>query len=99
MKRDAKRISKLDKLIHEPARLSIVAVLTGCERADFTYLLNATGLTRGNLSRHLSKLEEAGYIKAKKVFIGKIPNSSYSLTKTGKKSFRAYRKMMRDITK
>jgi len=58
----ASTLSAIDRLVHEPARLSILAVLNVVDRADFTFLLRQTGLTRGNLSSHLSKLEEASYV-------------------------------------
>jgi len=83
-------IAQLDKLIHEPARLAIMAVLFACDAADFTYLLNATGLTKGNLSSHLSKLEEAGYVEIEKRFLGKVPNTLCRLTPTGRKAFTEY---------
>ena len=59
-------LSTVDRLIHEPARLMIMTILNAVDEADFLYLLNETGLTRGNLSTHLSKLEDAGYIKIEK---------------------------------
>ena len=63
--------TKFDPLIHQSSRLSIVAVLAGCESADFTYLLQATGLTKGTLSKHLTKLRDAGYVEIEKGFKGK----------------------------
>lgn len=84
--------TKFDPLIHQPSRLAILAVLVGAESADFTYLLKATGLTRGTLSKHLSKLQEAGYIKIEKSFKDNYPNTSASLTRTGRKAFREYRR-------
>ena len=63
-------IAHFDRLIHEPARLAIMAVLSACESADFAYLLNATGVSKGNLSAHLSKLEEGGYVAIVKTFKG-----------------------------
>lgn len=83
-------ITQLDKLIHEPARLAIMAVLHACEEADFTYLLNATGLTKGNLSSHLVKLEEAGYVAIEKRFVGKRPNTLCRLTPAGREAFQEY---------
>lgn len=83
-------IAQLDKLIHEPARLAIIAVLSASASADFTYLLNATGLTKGNLASHLAKLEEAGYITVDKRFLGKTPNTVYRLTSAGRKVFAQY---------
>jgi len=88
---EIKDIVSLDRLIHEPARLAIMAVLSACKRADFTYLLNATGLGKGNLSSHLSKLK-AGYITITKTFKGKYPNTSCALTSRGRKAFNVYRK-------
>jgi DNA-binding transcriptional ArsR family regulator len=87
---EIKNIAKLDRLIHEPARLAIVAVLSACDSADFTYLLNATGLTKGNLSAQLSKLEEGGYVRIAKSFKGKYPHTDCSLTKEGRGALKAY---------
>lgn len=84
--------TQFDRLIHQPSRLAIMAVLAGCESADFTYLLNATSLTKGTLSAHLSKLEEAGYVAITKSFKGKYPHTSAALTSKGRKAFKAYRK-------
>ena len=87
---EIKAISNLDRLIHEPARLAIVAVLSACESADFKFLLNETGLSKGNLSAQLSKLEEAGYVAITKSFKGKYPHTECALTKDGKRAFKAY---------
>jgi DNA-binding transcriptional ArsR family regulator len=92
MSDEIKDIANFDRLIHEPARLAIMAVLSACESADFAYLLNATGLSKGNLSAHLSKLEESGYVVITKAFKGKYPNTICTLTTTGRKAFIAYRK-------
>lgn len=81
---------KFDKIIHEPARLRIMMILTGIEQADFNFLLTALGLTRGNLSRHMEKLESAAYLKIKKSFKGKMPNTSYQLTQKGSKALAQY---------
>jgi DNA-binding transcriptional ArsR family regulator len=89
---EIKNISSFDRLIHEPSRLAILAVLSACESADFTYLLTATDLSKGNLSSHLSKLEKAGYVAITKSFKGKYPNTSCALTVEGRKAFNAYRK-------
>jgi DNA-binding MarR family transcriptional regulator len=86
-----KNITQVDRLIHEPSRLAIIAVLSACESADFNYLLNATDLTKGNLSSHLKKLDEADYIKIKKGFKGNYPYRTYSLTKEGRKRFGEYK--------
>ena len=80
----------LDRVVHEPARLAILAVLSGAEEVDFAFLQVATGLTKGNLSRQASKLEEAGYIAIRKYFKGKIPATGYRITPTGREAFAGY---------
>jgi len=92
---DIQRLVDIDRLIHEPARLVIVAVLYAAESADFTFLLRHTGLTKGNLSAHLSRLEEAGYVKIEKTFRGKVPQTICSLTKAGRVAFQEYRQQLR----
>lgn len=94
-----REIADLDRLIHEPARLSIMALLYGVEEADFLYLLKTTGLSKGNLSAHISKLEEAGYVDIKKRFIGKKPNTLYRLTAKGRRGFEKYLKVVKKFTK
>lgn len=91
------RLSNLDRVIHEPARLTIVALLSSVASADFLFLLKESGLTKGNLSVHLSRLEEAGYIQVEKTFRGKIPHTEYKLTSKGKSAFDGYRKSLGSI--
>ena len=67
---------KFDKIVHEPARLRIMMILSGIEEADFNFLVATLSLTRGNLSRHMEKLESAAYLKVIKSFKGKLPNTS-----------------------
>lgn len=81
----------IDKIVHEPGRLMILLHLYIVEKADFIYLMKQTGLSKGNLSSHLSKLEEAGYIEIKKEFIEKIPCTFSSLTEMGRKAFTDYK--------
>ena len=81
---------EFDKVIHEPARLRIMMILAGLEQADFNFLLKTLSLTRGNMSRHVEKLESAGYLKVKKSFKGKVPNTSYQLTQKGSKALAQY---------
>jgi DNA-binding transcriptional ArsR family regulator len=88
---EIKEIANFDRLIHEPARLAIMAVLSACESADFTFLLKTTGLSKGNLSAHLKKLENGGYISITKSYKGSYPNTSCALTKPGRRAFDAYR--------
>ncbi len=91
---DFKQMLKTDRLIHEPARLIIMALLYGVANADFTFLLRETGLTRGNLSFHLSKLEEGGYVAIEKTFKGKRPYTLCHLTENGRSAFNAYRQQL-----
>jgi DNA-binding MarR family transcriptional regulator len=77
------KIAELDKVVHEPARMAILTALSACQRADFIYLQNLTGLTKGNLSSHLSKLEEAELVRAEKTFEGKKPVTYLQLTERG----------------
>jgi DNA-binding HxlR family transcriptional regulator len=90
-------ISGLDRVIHEPARLTIVALLSSVTSADFLFLLKESGLTKGNLSVHLSRLDEAGYVQMEKTFRGKIPHTEYKLTSKGKSAFDQYRKSLGSI--
>ena len=87
----------IDRLVHEPARLVILTILNVVEKADFLYLLRETGLTRGNLSSHLSKLEEAGYIQIEKTYKGKVPQTLVSMTEQGRTAFLAYRTKLNDL--
>ena len=94
---DLQPLNDIDKLIHEPARLLIMANLYVVESADFTFLMAQTGLTWGNLSSHMTKLEEAGYIEVEKTFKGKRPNTMLKLTEAGRAAFRHYRDSMRQV--
>jgi DNA-binding MarR family transcriptional regulator len=84
----------LDRLVHEPARLMILAHLFVTESADFVFLANQTGLTLGNLSSHVTKLEEAGFVEVEKTFRGKRPNTQLRLTVPGRAAFAGYRERM-----
>lgn len=94
---DLQPIAEINRLIHEPARFMIMAYLYVVESADFLFLMRQTGLTRGNLSSHLSKLEAADYVAIKKEFVDKIPRTLLSLTAKGRKAFRAYRQRMKQV--
>jgi DNA-binding transcriptional ArsR family regulator len=94
---DLRSVTELDRLIHEPARLLIVTILSTVASADFLFLQRETGLTKGNLSAHLSKLEEAGYVKIEKTFKGKLPLTVCSLTPPGQKALTQYRRQMHDF--
>lgn len=88
-------VTDIDRVIHEPARLVIVALLYPAESADFLYLLNQSGLTKGNLSSHLSKLEQAGYVRIEKGYHGKVPLTTLRLTEEGRAAYRRYRDRMK----
>jgi DNA-binding MarR family transcriptional regulator len=94
---DLQPIADIDRAIHAPARLMILAYLSIVESADFTFLMRQTGLTRGNLSSHLSKLEEAGYVSIKKGFVDKIPRTLIRLTDQGQNGIKAYRETMKQV--
>jgi DNA-binding transcriptional ArsR family regulator len=89
------RLAEIDRVIHEPGRLMIVALLAAVEEADFQYLRQTTGLTQGNLSAHLSKLDEAGYVAIEKTFRGKYPLTLCRLTERGKQVLDTYRKVIK----
>jgi len=87
-------LAQLDRLIHEPARLMILMILQGAGEADFLYLQREGGFTQGNLSSHLAKLEEAGYVLIEKTFKGKLPLTLCRLTDKGEEAFRNYSQRM-----
>lgn len=91
------KFAEIDRVIHEPARLAIMALLYVIESADFTFLMNQTGLSWGNLSTHMSKLEEAGYIEVEKSFKGRRPNTNLRLTTAGRSAFREYRHNLKQM--
>jgi len=95
-KNEPERI-EIDRVIHEPARLLIVAHLYVVESADYVFLMQNTDLTWGNLSSHLSKLEEVGYIEILKDFVGRKPHTMVKLTDAGRTAFDAYRRQMRQL--
>jgi len=90
-------LTEIDRVVHEPARFALMALLYVVESADFTFLMNQTGLSWGNLSTHMSKLEEAGYINVEKSFKGKRPNTTLRLTTDGRSAFREYRRKMKQM--
>ena len=96
---DLSGIAAIDRVLHEPSRMLIAALLYVVESADFIFVMNQTGLTWGNLSAHMSKLEEAGYLEIQKSFKGKRPLTTLRLTLSGRESFREYALKMRQILK
>ena len=87
----------IDPEIHQPVRLRILMLLSGVSGADFVFLRNTLGLTQGNLSSHMSRLESVGYVEVTKTFEGKMPNTTYRLTKLGSARLKAYWEAMDDI--
>ncbi len=90
-------IENIDATIHAPTRLKILAYLSIVESADFTFLLNQTGLTRGNLSPNLRKLEEAGYVSITKEFVERVPRTLIRLTDEGRNAIQIYRENMQEV--
>ncbi len=94
---EARALLTLDRIVHEPARLAILTVLAEAERVEFRFLENVTGLTRGNISSHASKLEAAGYLRVTKEFRGRTPVTSYSITDAGRGALSDYRAQLRAV--
>ena len=92
---DLASFSEIDRVVHEPARLMLMAALYVLDSADYTFLMNLTGVTWGNLSAHISKLEESGYVEVEKSFKGKRPNTMLRLTPEGRAAFQSYRRKMK----
>ncbi len=90
-------LADMDRVIHEPARLMLVTLLYAVEGADFLFLLRESGLTKGNLSTHLTRLEQAEYVQVEKTFRGKIPQTLIRLTPQGRTAFDAYRQQLKRI--
>ena len=91
---DTESVVEIDRLIHEPARLVLVSNLYVVEEADFTYLSRRTGLTAGNISSHMTKLETGGYVKVTKTFAANRPRTIYQLTRKGRTALEQYRQQV-----
>jgi len=98
-KKGLKSVVEIDRVVHEPARLLIMACLSAVESADFVFLMNQTELTKGNLSAHLGKLEATGYVSITKGFVAKIPRTLIRLTNEGRKALALYVRDMRGVLK
>ena len=90
-------IQNIDKLIHEPSRLTIMMHLYVVESADFQFLQHQTGMTPGNLSSHLRKLEDAGYVEVTKEFVDRMPHTALRLTRKGREAFKEYRRNVKQF--
>jgi len=88
-------LAEIDRVIHEPGRLMIVALLSAVERADFLYLQHETDMNKGTLSSHISRLQEAGYVEVVKTYRGKTPQTLLSLTPSGHEAFEQYRQKLK----
>lgn len=97
--RHVQEVASVNRLLHEPARLLIAATLYGLEESDFLYLVHETGLTKGNLSSHLAKLELAGYVEIEKTYRGKVPLTLCRLTAAGRSAFDTYREKLRRVAR
>jgi len=95
--KDAYPAERIDRIIHSPARLKIMTVLSAVVTADFLFVMHHTGLTRGNLSSHMTKLENAGYIEVNKEFVEKIPRTLLKLTEKGRQAIQKYRENMEKV--
>ncbi|HSS79042.1 MAG TPA: transcriptional regulator [Thermoanaerobaculia bacterium] len=93
------QLANLDRLVHDPARLAILTALSACERADFLFLLRITGLTKGNLSSHLSKLEDAKLVEIEKRFVEKKTQTLIRLSTAGRGTLEGYWQEMEKLRK
>ena len=90
-------LADIDQVAHAPARLMVLTYLYVVESADYVFLMRLTGLTWGNLSTHLTKLEKSGYIEIEKRFKGKKPHSIIHLSEHGRTAFQKYKKSMQQV--
>jgi DNA-binding MarR family transcriptional regulator len=91
---DVQPLAEIDRVIHEPARLAVLGLLSAVDSADFLFVQNQTRLTGGNLSSHMTRLEEAGYVEVTKEFVDRIPRTLLRATKKGRAALRQYKKTM-----
>ncbi len=94
---DAQAVASLDRTVHEPARLAVVACLAVVDEADFVFLQSQTGMTGGNLSSHVKKLEKAGFLTIRKEFVGAKPCTTLALTEAGRDAFKSYLTALRTL--
>ena len=96
MNSQIQRIAELDRVIHEPGRLMIVALLYAVDQADFLYLQHETRMNKGTLSSHISRLEKVEYVEVLKTYRGKVPQTLLSLSSAGREAFEQYRRKIRE---
>jgi DNA-binding MarR family transcriptional regulator len=92
-------VGSVDRVIHEPSRLMIMMYLSSVDKADYIFLMRATGLTWGNLSSHLSKLEASEYVELSKTFVNKKPHTMVKLTAAGRTAIKEYGEAMKTALK
>jgi len=95
--RETAGLEGIDRLIHEPARLAVMARLYVVEEADWLFLHHQTGLSFGNLASHLTRLEAAGYVEAVKTFIDRKPHTVVRITGEGRRAFETYRERIANV--
>ena len=91
------QILSIDRVIHEPARLLILKYLMILEYCDFVFLMKSTGLTKGNLSSHIRKLEESGYVVVEKAIINRKSNTVFKITPKGLSEFNKYKEEVQNF--
>lgn len=89
--------NSINRVVHEPVRLAILKIMTSAKQVDFNFLLTTLGVTKGNLATHINKLETTGFIEVKKQFRGKMPHTSYKITRTGRRQFQKYWENMKEL--
>jgi DNA-binding MarR family transcriptional regulator len=94
---EIRQLGDIDPLIHSPARLKVMTYLYLVEKIDFVYLQRVTDLSWGNLSKHVTKLEEAGYVETEKTFENKKPKTTLWLTEQGREAFQKYKDNLQEI--
>ncbi|HUT75086.1 MAG TPA: transcriptional regulator [Armatimonadota bacterium] len=88
---------QIDRLVHEPVRLRVLTLLSALKEAEFSFVLRALALTNGNLSVHMRKLEDVGYVSMTKSFVGRIPKTMFRITKQGRQALDDYWRALDDI--
>ncbi|MFH0926659.1 MAG: transcriptional regulator [bacterium] len=89
----------LNPIIHQPVRTQLVALLASREAMTFNYLKDILRLSDGNLTTHMKKLIEAGYVDIKKEFVKNRPQTTYMLTEKGRKAFKEYLEQLKNVVK
>lgn len=89
--------NNINRVVHEPVRLAILKILASAKEVDFNFLLTTLGLTKGNLATHINKLETTGLVDVKKEFHGKMPHTSYRITKKGRRQYQKYWQNIKEL--